>query len=170
MNNFLLILLACLCGPHLALGADTPSGVAPKIAKEPRVAKLNVSTATPPTCSTEWIQLLDEQCDGSGRRDCIAMLNEARRLLIAQRKVMDSVLTDAGVAESEKLWNRYQDAECKALVPQCPYGVSGSCNLPSAICKVQMDCEHVVHLRTIECQTNGYNRSLQAPPKPDGCK
>lgn len=171
MDRFSLILVACLCGSHLAVAADASSGAPLKLTDESSATKPKVATAKPPTCSRAWIQLLDQWCDGSDFGVCSDMLDKARRLLIDRRRAMAIVLTNPDdFFESEKSWNRYRDAECEVLVPQCPEGQSGSCNLPSAICEVQMDCEHVAHLRTIECQTNGYNRSLQAPPKPNSCK
>ena len=130
----------------------------------------SASASDPRTCSPDWLDLLERRCDGSSEDACFAMLAKARRLLESQRKVMTRVLVDPNeLIDVERLWNKYRDAECETLEPQCPEGVSGSCNLPSAICEVRMGCERVVHLRTIECRTNSYNRSLEAPPKPDVC-
>jgi hypothetical protein len=174
MKRLCLIVLICLYGGfHLAVAADTSADGLSKIARDRPTAnkyKVGATKTSPPTCSPAWLDLLDKQCDESDTT-CAVMLDKARSLLDRQRAVMTHVLVNsAEFSNIEGIWNKYRDAECEALVPQCPEGTSGACNLPSAICEVQMDCEHIVHLRTAECQTNDYNRSLRAPPKPNACR
>ncbi len=136
-----------------------------------RNANVNSSLATLATCSPSWIEALYEQCDGRPSGDCYSMLEQARHLLVTQREIMKTVLVDPEeFVAVEEIWTRYRNAECLALVPQCPEGQSGSCNTPTSICEVLLDCDHIIHLRATECQTGGYNRSLYAPQKPDTCK
>ena len=155
-----------------ATAAEASKNFTKNSLEKPRAQKPKTIAAKnfPATCSPEWLDSLNSRCDGSDNDNCFSMLNQGRKLLASQRKVMNHVLNDPdGFATAEKKWDIYRDAECDALEPQCPEGQSGSCNTPTAICEVRLNCEHVGHLLVIECSTNSYNRSLEAPPKPNAC-
>jgi hypothetical protein len=156
--------------PFLYIVAFSICASGPALADNNRIK--DARTKSPlATCSSSWIESLYEQCDGRPTGDCYRLLEEARRLLVTQRERMKKVLVNPEeFVTVEEIWNKYRNAECAAIDPQCPEGRSGSCSTPTAICDVLLGCEHVIHLRATECRTSGYNRSLDAPDKPSSCK
>jgi len=155
--------------PFIFFVALSISASIPAFADNNRIRDANTKSPLA-TCSSSWIESLNEQCDGRPYGHCDWLLEEARQLLVTQRERMKKVLVDPDeFVAVEDIWTKYRNAECFYLEPQCPEGRSGSCSTPTAICEVLLDCEHIIHLRATECRTGGYNRSLDAPQKPDSC-
>jgi uncharacterized protein len=120
------------------------------------------SLSDPPICSSQWFaELMDANvCGNPSSEKCYNMINAVREALDEQLKCATSKLGDhESFIQAHDAWKRYRDFECRALVPHCPYGRSGSCNMPLSICETRFNCKQIDHLRDVEHNSiNSYNK------------
>jgi uncharacterized protein YecT (DUF1311 family) len=129
-----------------------------------KLAQYESPLVNPPMCSSQWLFELGGvyACGNPSNEKCYNMIEIVRKALNEQLKRVTSKLNDPDAfIQAHRAWKRYGDLECEALVPQCPYGHSGSCSIPSAICETYLNCKQIDHLRYIEDNSiNSYNKRI----------
>jgi len=172
MRIALAVLVLLLCTQSGGWAADaasapavTPSGVfVGHIARRSRA-----QDASPPVlaCSPAWQKKVD-LCDG---QECGELYSQATQALRAEYEKFVSDLADpAPFVAAQINWVTYRDANCDALAPTCPAGQGGSCELPGAACRAELNCSQIKYLVQGECTLlDGYNER-EGFIKPDRCK